>query len=122
MDISTVIAVAGVSSREEKFGHKIFRDLIRAGYNVYGLNPAGVTVLGRRIFRDLSELPVKPDMVITVVHPRATEKIIDDCVKLGIKEVWMQPGSESAPAIERAQKVGIKVTHDACFMVYKGIW
>ena len=63
----------------------------------------------------------KPDVVITVVRPAAAELVIEDCNKLGIKEVWMQPGSESPAALEKAGTYGIKA-EAACFMVAKGVW
>jgi len=116
-----LIAVIGVSDDASKYGHKIFRDLLKAGYPVKGVNPKGGFVLGNNIYRDLAEIEKKPDLVITVVHPVVTEKIVETCNKLGIKTLWLQPGSESDAAIEKAKTYGIK-TIIACFMVEKGVW
>jgi len=116
-----LIAVIGVSEDASKYGHRIFRDLLKAGYPVKGVNPKGGFVLGNNIYRNLAELEKKPDLVITVVPPAATEKVIEECNALGIKTVWMQPGSESGPALEKARVYGIK-TVAACFMVDKGVW
>jgi len=116
------VVVVGVSDREKKFGFKIFRDLIAAGFNVKGINPADGEVLGRKIYRSLGELEKVPDLVITVVPSSVTERIVEECNALGVKEIWMQPGSESEAALRKAEGYGISVTHDACFMVEKGIW
>lgn len=116
------IAVIGVSAREEKFGFKIFRDLIGAGFQVSGVNQRGGEVLGQKIFRNLKDIGKIPDLVITVVSPEVTEKIIEECRELGIKEVWMQPGSDSENAIKKAREYGIQLTYNACFMVQQGIW
>ncbi len=116
------IALVGVSEREEKYGFKIFRDLIKSGFKVEGINPRGVSVLGRKIYKSLKELPNVPDLVITVVPHEVTERLVEECRELGIKELWMQPGSESALAIQKAKEYGISVAHNACFMVEKGIW
>ncbi len=117
----SMIAVVGVSDDASKYGHKIFRDLLNAGYPVKGVNPKGGFVLGNQIYRSVSEMEKKPDLVITVVHPQVTEDIIEECNKLGIKTVWMQPGSESQKAVDKAKEYGIKPTV-ACFMVVKGVW
>ena len=117
-----IIVVAGVSEREEKFGHRIFRDLRAAGFKVFGINPRGGELLGEKIYRDLKEVPVVPDLVITVVPSQVTERIVEECFELGVKEVWMQPGSDSQAAIDKAREYGITVTHNACFMVNHGIW
>ncbi len=112
-----IIAVVGVSRDEEKFGFKVFNDLLRKGQNVYGVNPNTKVVLGQKIYSDLRNLPKIPNLVITVVSPKVTEKIVDECISLGIKEIWMQPGSESEKAIEKAESNGISVIHDACIMI-----
>lgn len=117
----SLIAVVGVSGDASKFGHRIFRDMLSAGYPVEGVNPKGGFVLGRNIHRSLSEMEKKPDLVITVVHPEITERVVEECNSLGIKAVWMQPGSESDAAIAKAKEYGIKATA-ACFMVVKGVW
>jgi len=116
-----LIAVVGVSDDASKYGHKIFRDLLNAGYPVKGVNPKGGFVLGNNIYASVSEIEKTPDLVITVVHPAVTEKIVEECNKLGIGHIWMQPGSESGKAVEKAKEYGIKATV-ACFMVVKDIW
>ena len=117
-----LIAVVGVSANQEKYGFKIFRDLLDQGFNIVGVNVNDGEVLGKKILRSLKEINQVPDLVITVIPPPATESIVDECVKLGVKEIWMQPGSESDKAIEKAKQSGINVTFNACFMVQQGIW
>jgi len=117
-----LVAVVGVSAREEKFGFRIFRDLLAAGYDVEGVNPSGGEVLGKPLRKSLSEIGRPISMVITVVPPRATETVARECISLKVGQVWMQPGSESEAAVEELRKAGIPVVKDACFMVRKGIW
>jgi len=116
------ICVVGVSHKEDKFGYRIFADLIKAGFTVAGVNPAGGEICGKKLYRTLGELPEKPDLVITVVPHQVTERIVDQAHSLGIREIWMQPGSESELAINKADDYGISVIHHACFMREKGIW
>jgi len=123
MDAKTYkqIAVVGVSDDADKYGHKIFRDLLRAGYTVAGVNPKGGFVLGRNIYRSLEEIATKPDLVITVVPPAVTEKVVEECNRLGIKNLWLQPGSDSPRALEKAKEYEMNVI-TACFMVKAGVW
>ena len=111
-----------MSHREDKYGFKIFRDLIAAGFDVQGVSVRGAPVLERTIYKALKDLPQKPDVVVTVVPHEITEQVVDDCYTMGIREIWMQPGSESQAAIEMAEKYGITATHNACFMARYGIW
>jgi uncharacterized protein len=116
------IAVIGVSKRPEKYGYKIFSSLLNSGFHVSGVHPQTGELFGRKIYKSLEETESVPDMVITVVPPESTEKIVEQCQKLGIKEIWMQPGSESEAAVKKAKEYGMDVVFNACFMVKNNIW
>jgi predicted CoA-binding protein len=109
LDRKNVFAVVGVSRDPTKYGHRVYRDLRSAGYKVYAINPNASEILGDRCYPSLEALPVKPDVVDVVVPPRVTEAVVKTCKKLGIKKVWMQPGSESEKAIEFCEKNDIEV-------------
>ncbi|MBX2861076.1 MAG: CoA-binding protein [Vampirovibrio sp.] len=112
-------AVIGVSADREKYGNKIFRDLLQAGYQVYGVNPKLTEVEGQPCYPSLKDLPVVPEVVNIVVPPIVAENIIDDCVALNIKRIWFQPGSESDAAIQKAEAAGLTVVANACIMIEK---
>ncbi len=116
------IVVVGVSKSPEKFGHKIFRDLLQSGFDVKGVGKEKGIILQQRIYSSIGKIGEKADIIITVIPPLVTEKIVEEAIKLGIDEIWMQPGSESKTAIERAMGAGIKTTSNRCIMVDAGIW
>ena len=117
LDGQSVFAVVGASRSPEKYGHKVFRDLLEAGYEVYPVNPKADEVLGRKCYPDLRSLPRKPDVVVFVVPPKVTEALAPQCVELGVRFVWMQPGAESEEAIRMLEEAGIKVFHHVCIMI-----
>jgi predicted CoA-binding protein len=116
------IAVVGVSADHEKYGYRIFRSLRDSGFKVEAINPKLKELEGEKVYPSLEQLPRKPDLVITVVPPRVTEKVVDQAADLGVKELWMQPGSESDEAVRKARERGMNVTFNACFMVRHGMW
>jgi len=61
-------------------------------------------------------LPEKPDVVNLVVQPRVTEEVVKECKRLGIKKVWMQPGSESKKAVNFCLENNIEVIYNICIM------
>jgi predicted CoA-binding protein len=122
MEMNKLIAVVGVSENPDKIGFKIFIDLLRAGFKTAAVGIRGGTVAGKTVYKSLKDLPVKPDMILTVVPPTVTDKTVDDAIDLGIKEVWMQPGSQSKAAVQKAKATGMKVTENGCFMLVHGIW
>ena len=118
----TKITVVGVSQDPSKYGFKIFTDLVKANYNVVGVNPKGGMVADKLLITSLREVNPKPELVITVVPPKITESVVQECINLGIKQIWMQPGSESVKAIKLAEDNGLEVISQACFMVKKELW
>jgi len=117
-----VWAVVGASMDPDKLGHQIFRDLREAGYTVYGVNPQEGEIEGQKLYPTLSDLPEKPAVVDIVVPPAVTEEIVRQCAQLGLKRIWMQPGSELEVAIQFCQEQGVRVVHDTCAMIQKRQW
>ena len=117
LDRKNRIAVVGVSGNPEKWGRRVYEKLKSAGFTVYPLNPRYKKIGNDTCYPDLSSLPEKPDVVMTVVPPDVTEKIAEECKKLGIKRIWMQPGSESGRAVAFCRKNNIKTVTNTCFIV-----
>jgi predicted CoA-binding protein len=115
-------AVVGATNDRRKYGNRILRDLRRAGYIIYAVNLNEPEIEGQPAYRTLADLPEKPEVVDIVVPPNQTEKIVQQCQELGLTRVWMQPGAESAAAIQFCHDHGIQVVHDACAMVQKRTW
>ena len=111
------IAIVGVSANQEKWGFKIYEELKSSGFRVYPINPKHKRIGPDTCYPNLEALPEIPYVVITVVSPNVTEQIVKQCRKLGIKRVWMQPGSESEKAIKFCKHNNIEIMHDACFVV-----
>ncbi|RLI40405.1 CoA-binding protein [Candidatus Bathyarchaeota archaeon] len=112
-----VFAVVGASRDPKKYGYQVYKDLRKAGYRVYPVNPNADEILGDRCYPSIEDLPVKPDVVDIVVPPKITERVVKTCRKLGIRKVWMQPGSESEAAIKFCEENGMDVVHGVCVMV-----
>lgn len=113
-------AVVGASDDPEKYGYKVFKDLIDADYNAIPVNIHGKTILGYKSFKRLQDIDQKVDVVITVVKPDVTLQVVKDAHAIGVANIWMQPGSENEEAIEFCIKNGISYISNACIMVQKG--
>jgi len=110
-------AVVGIS-RTRGFGNTIFRELKKKSFHVFPVSRTAETVDGKRCFHGLDDLAEAVGGVVTVVPPNQTEKIVADCVRLGIKHIWMQRGSQSPRAIRLAEEQGLNVVHHACILMY----
>ncbi len=112
-----LFAVIGASTNHDKWGWKVFNSLINEDFKVVPINPNYKVIDRFTCYPNLKSVPVKPDVVITVVPPEVTLKILMECKELGINKVWMQPGSESSEAVKFCDSNGIKVIYNACFIV-----
>jgi hypothetical protein len=95
IDKKNTFAVVGASRDPKKYGYQVYEDLKNAGYKVYPVNPNAKEILGDKCYLSLETLPIKPNVVDVVVHPKVTKQTVESCKKLGITKIWMQPGSES---------------------------
>jgi predicted CoA-binding protein len=121
IDKNFVYAVIGASNDHAKYGYKVFKNLLDAGFKVIPINPHETQVDGEKVYSSLTEAIenyfLKIDVVVTVVPPKVTAKIVDEVLDLEIERIWMQPGSEDADSIQIAEELGVEVVSGACIMV-----
>jgi len=110
-------AVVGATDNTEKYGNRIFKNLTKRGYEVYPVNPNLEEIEGVKCYPTLADIPVKLEVVDFVVPPNVTESILKECKKLGLDNIWLQPGSESEAAIAFCHENNFKVVHDTCVML-----
>ena len=120
------IAVVGVSDKRETGCNLVYTKFKDNGYQVYAVNPRINTYNGAPCYPDLKSIPDKVDAVFILTNPKVTDEIVQQCVDLGIKHVWMhcmmgtKPGlaasmtSVSQPAVEKARANGIAVIPGSC--------
>lgn len=104
-------AVVGATDNTEKFGYKIFKNLQERGYDVYPVNPKLEKLEETKAYHTISDIPVSVDVVDFVVPPKVTLEILKECNVLGLKKIWLQPGSESEEAIKYCDDNGMTVLH-----------
>lgn len=118
-------AVVGASNAHHKFGRRIFDRLKANGYEVYAVNPNEPNGLddGSPTYPSVKDLPIVPAVVDVVVPPRWARQVVDDCLQMGIKQIWFQPGAEEAEAIRYAESQGMTVLWGGpCAMVEARRW
>jgi len=85
------IAIVGLSSRPDNIPRLVLENLIRWGYlgRIFGVNSRSrdTHVDGIKMYRDVGELPVVPDVVFVMVPARFIPDAIDSCGRAGVK--WM---------------------------------
>jgi len=120
------IAVVGVSDKRETGSNMAYKKFKENGYQVYPINPRLGEFDSATCYPDLKSIPEKPDAVFILASPKVTDQIVQECVDLGIKHVWMhcmmgtKPGltqgmtSVSQDAVEMCRENGIQVIPGSC--------
>ena len=115
------VAILGASADRSKFGNKSVRAHVRAGYDVYPVNPSGGEIEGLPVFRSLAEVPVERlDSISVYLRPEIGVNLLDEMAAKSPSEVWFNPGSESRELLARAGALGINAIA-ACSIVALGM-
>jgi hypothetical protein len=101
------VAVVGASPDRSKFGNKALRAFAAQGYRVVAVHPSAAEVEGVKTYPRVADVPFALDMATLYVPPSIGIGLIDDLAAAGVKEVWLNPGSESPALIARARELGL---------------
>ncbi|MDY0052340.1 MAG: CoA-binding protein [Aliarcobacter sp.] len=109
------IAIAGLSPDASKASNMVAVYLQKAGFKIVPIYPKEDTILGEKVYRTISEVPFKIDMVDIFRKPDAILAIVDEVIKRGdVDTVWTQLGLVNNEAAEKAKKAGLKVVQNKC--------
>ena len=80
-------------------------------------HPDATTILGRRVYFKLADVPGTIDMVDVFRRAEDIDAHLEDILAAKPKAVWFQSGIRNDRAAERLARAGIKVVQDRCLMV-----
>ena len=109
-------AVVGANERPDKYGNMIYKKLKSRGYTVYPVSPNYETIDGDICYRDLSSLPQLPEVIDMVVSPKIGKTVVEEAARLGIKNIWLQPGTYDDELLDMIEKNGLTGVK-ACILV-----
>jgi uncharacterized protein len=102
------IAIIGASASPEKFGNKAVRAYVQQGWTVYPINPKEVQIEGLTTYKSVREIPGNVDEASVYLPPHLVPAVLQEIATKKIKRVWLNPGTESDIAIERAEELGLE--------------
>jgi predicted CoA-binding protein len=113
--------VVGASSKPYKYGNKVLRCYQQNQYPVVPVNPVEKEIEGLACVASVNELPDHVHSISIITPPQVTEKVVEQAIARGIRNVWMQPGAESAQAVTACEVAGVNVIADgSCALVVMG--
>ncbi len=113
---SQTIAVLGVNKDSESYANKIVRKIKTLNKTAYPVNPRYDELFGEVVYESIEKCPSTPDLVVFVVNPSIGINYLENIKELGIKTIWLQPGTISIELLDEAKRLNIDVV-EACVLV-----
>ncbi len=111
-------AIVGASRDPDKFGNKVLRAYLDHGYRVDIVHPKEDEIEGVKCSRSLDDIEPNPKSLSIVTPPSLALHWVREAKRLGIEQLWFQPGASSSEAIEEAQSSGLGVlANGPCILV-----
>jgi len=119
------IAVLGIKpeSHADQAAHYVPAHMAAAGYEVVPVPvyyPEVTEILGRKVFRKLTDIKSPIDMVNVFRRPNDIPPHVNEIIAAKPKSVWFQLGIRNDEAAQALAEAGIKVVQDRCLMVEEG--
>src|ERR1700681_2931469 len=106
LEYATTIAVVGASRDPNKAGGSVPIGLQQRGFRIIPINPFANELFGERVYRSLSEVPVKIDLVDVFRPSQDAPEIARQAVAVGAGALWLQLDIRSAEGRRIAEAGG----------------
>ena len=115
------IAFIGASQNITKWGYNILHNLIRGRFDgdIYPINPQGGTWYGRKVYKDIDNVPDKIDLAVIVVRRDIMVETIKKCVRkeipvgiiitAGFSETGLEGSIIEREVVEIAREGGMRL-------------
>ncbi len=111
------IAVVGLSPDESKPSNEVAKFLIERGFNVFPIYPKFDEILGRKVYRNLTQIDEDIDIAVMFRKGEFASELVKDAVKKGVKTLWLQLGITNDAAGAIARENGINFVQDKCIKI-----
>lgn len=83
------VAIIGASPDPKKIGHQILKNVIEGGYagEIIPVHPSASTVLGRKAYKSLSDVPPGVDLVVIAIPANFVIAAMEECARCKVGAV-----------------------------------
>lgn len=112
------VAVVGISDKDDRPSNGVSRWLLAHSHlDLYFVNPALTTVLGKPCYPSLRDIPVDIEMVDIFRKVSDIPAVVDEAIEIGASSIWIQLGLVDDASAARAVDAGLDVVMDLCIKV-----
>jgi predicted CoA-binding protein len=112
------LARVGLSRDGRAVSRAVYQDLTDKGYRVYPVNPNAEMIEGERCYPSVAALPEKVSAALFFTPPAETENAVREALAAGVKHIWLQPGAESAGALQACAESSVNTVSSECILMF----
>lgn len=112
------MAVVGVSRDSKKFGNALVKELKTKEYNLYPVHPEMETAEDVKCYPSVEALPDEVTAMIISTKPERTTEIVKQAIARGIKQIFLQQGSQNDEAVNYALENGANIIQRRCALMF----
>jgi len=110
------VAVIGASNHRNKYDNKAVRAYLHQRWTVYPVNPTETVIEGLPAVPGIEAIAAPVDRAALYVPPEVGITLLPGIARKGVKEVFLNPGSESDALLAEADRLQLP-TIQACAIV-----
>ena len=108
------IAVVGLSPNPARPSYGVAKAMQGFGYHIIPVHPGVQEVLGAKAYASAADVPQPIDLVNVFRRAEHIDGVVEDCLRLGLKNIWIQEGIVNEAAALKARQGGMLVVMNLC--------
>jgi acetyltransferase len=120
------VAIVGATMREGALGNFVLRNMLASGFTgtIYPVNPKHKTVMGKKCYASITDLPEAPDLVVVASPAQTVANVMRDAgvrgtkaalvLSAGFQEIGEEGRVRAAFVLAELQRHGIRMVGPNC--------
>ena len=115
---SKTVAIVGASDNTSRASFFVITYLLASSnFDLYFVNPVVESILGKKTYKSLKDIPIPIDIVDVFRKPDAISEVMDEAIAIKAKTFWMQLGISNQEVAEKGAAAGINVVQNRCLKI-----
>jgi predicted CoA-binding protein len=112
------VAIVGISDKPDRPSYGVAKYLLEnSHFDIYFVNPQLEEVLGKKVYKNLQEIPVHIDIVDVFRKPADCLAVLAESIEIGAGAIWLQLGINVPDVDSIGTKANVKVVMDRCIKI-----
>jgi predicted CoA-binding protein len=118
LQVAKTVAVVGISDQADRASYGVSQYLLEnSHFELFFVNPLLENVLGQKVYKSLTDIPVHIDIVDVFRKPADCLQVLEESIQIGASAIWLQLGISVPEVAIRGDEAGLKVVMDRCIKI-----